>query len=88
MTPVHPTMPTFHAPKCYVSIGLEHLQGGGLHHLPGQPVPLYHHSLNKKLLLISMPEPPLVQHKAINSCPITVTWEQRLTSAQPPFRAL
>ena len=37
-----PTMPTAHVPQCHIHTALEHLQGRGLHHLPGQPVPLPH----------------------------------------------
>ena len=39
-----PTVPTDHVPQCHIHMALEHLQGQWLHHLPGQPVPLQHHS--------------------------------------------
>jgi len=30
--------------------GLEHCQGGGIHYLSGQPVPVFHHPYRKKFL--------------------------------------
>ena len=39
-----PTMPTNHVPQCHIYTFLEHHQGKWLHHLPGQPVPVPHHS--------------------------------------------
>ena len=32
------TMPTKPCPECHIHTFFEHLQGWGLHHLPGQPV--------------------------------------------------
>jgi len=35
-----PSMPTNYIPQCHIHTIPEQLQGRGLHHLPGQPVPL------------------------------------------------
>ena len=39
---IRPTPPCLlnHIPKCHIHTFFEHLQGWGLHHLPGQPVPM------------------------------------------------
>ena len=39
-----PTVPTNHGPQCHICPFPVHLQGQWLHHLPGQPVPMPHHS--------------------------------------------
>ena len=39
-----PNMPTEHVPQCHISTFLEYLQGWWLHHFPGQPIPVPHHS--------------------------------------------
>lgn len=39
-----PIMPTDHVSQCHIYVILEHLLGRCLHHLPGQPVLLPHHS--------------------------------------------
>ena len=43
-----------------VQPGLERFQGWGLHHLPGQPVPGFHHPHGKKFL-------PYIQSKPLSS---------------------
>jgi len=48
-----PSMPTDHVPQCYIYKSLEHLQGQWLHHLCGQPEPMYHHSFREEVFLIS-----------------------------------
>ena len=50
---------------------LEHLQGWWLHHLPGKPIPVPGHSFREEIFPNIQSESPLVQHKAIPSCPIT-----------------
>jgi len=47
------------------------LQGWGLHHLPGQPVPMSDHSSSKEIFPNIQSKPPLTQLEAIASCPIT-----------------
>jgi len=47
-----PTMPTHHVPQCHIHMVLEHLQGQWLHHLPGQPVPVPHHSFWEEIVTI------------------------------------
>ena len=50
-SPTHPTMPNDRILQCHSSTVLQHLHELGLSHLPGQPVPLHHCSLEKKLFL-------------------------------------
>ena len=50
-----PTMPTDHIPQCPISMAPNHLLGWWLHHLPGQPVPLHHHSFRAEFF-------PNIQH--------------------------
>jgi len=49
---------------------LEHCQGGRLHHLPGQAIPLPDHSLREKVFLYVYSKSPLAQLVAISSGPI------------------
>ena len=49
---------------------LEPLQGWLFYHLPGQPVPMPHHSFWDIFFPNIQPEPPLAQFKVITSCPI------------------
>ena len=62
--PAYPDIPTNHVPQCHIDPFLDHLQGCWPHNLPGQLVPVQHHS-KKPFLLI--PEPPSVQIKAIHT---------------------
>jgi len=48
----------------------EHLQGWGLHHCPGQPVPMSDHSFSKEIFHNIQPKPPLMQPEATSSHPI------------------
>jgi len=48
-----PPMPTNSVPQCHIHMVLEHLQGRWIHHLPGQPVPVPHHSFKEVVFLIS-----------------------------------
>jgi len=45
----------------------EHLQGWGLHHFPGQPVPMPDHSSRKEIFPNIQSKPPLTQLEAIAS---------------------
>ena len=67
-----------------------HSRDSDPNHFPGQPVPVSHHPFREEIVPNIQPEHPLVQLKAITSCPIAVTWEKRPThiSSQPPFRVL
>ena len=49
----------------------EPLQGWGLHHCPGQPVPMTDRSCSKEIFLNIQSKPPLMQLEPISSCPIT-----------------
>jgi len=49
----------------------KHLQGWGLNHLPGQPVPMPDHSFSKEIFPNIQPKPPLTRLKAIASRPVT-----------------
>jgi len=48
---INPTPPFLlkHIPKCHIYTFFEHLQGWGLHHIPGQPVPMPEHSFTKEM---------------------------------------
>jgi len=83
-----PPMPTDHVPQCLISTVPAHLEGWWLHHLPGQPVPMHHHSSWEEMFPNIQPEPPTVLFEAITSH--STTWEQRLNSTlpQPPVREL
>ena len=80
--------PLNHVPQCHIHTFLEHLQGQWLHHLPGQPIPIHHHSFSEEIFLHIQSELPVVQLEAIHSHPITATQEKRPAPAslQSPFR--
>ena len=59
--------------------GLEHLQGQGIHNLPGQPVPAPHHSLGKELPADIQPKSSLLQLKTISPCPAVIYLFKELT---------
>ena len=52
-------MPTNHVPQCHISTVMGHLQEWWLHHLPGQPVPVPHHSFWEEIFPNIQPEAPL-----------------------------
>ena len=60
-----------HVLKCHVYMFFKHLQGWGLHHFPGQPVPMPHHSFSGEIFPNIQSKSPLVQLEAIASHPIT-----------------
>jgi len=67
-----PTSPFNTRPGCPIQPGLEHLQGWGIHHLSGQPVPAPHHSHSKEFPPDIQPKPSLLQLKTISPCPAIV----------------
>ena len=69
---IHPTPPCLlnHMPKGHIYMVFEHLQGRGLNHLPGLPVPISDHSFSKEIFPDSQSKPPLMQLEAIASRPI------------------
>jgi len=69
---IHPTPPCLlnRIPKCHIYMFFEHLQGWGLHRLPGQPVPMPDHSFSEEFFPNIPPKPPLTQLEAIASSPI------------------
>ncbi|KAK4817223.1 LOW QUALITY PROTEIN: hypothetical protein QYF61_004134 [Mycteria americana] len=62
--------------------------GWGLHHFPGQPVPMLDNPLSEEKFPNIQSKPPLAQLEAISSRPITcyLGEETDPTSPQPPFR--
>jgi len=50
---------------------LECLQGQGIHHISGQPVPVPHHSHCKRVFPDIKPKSPLFKLETISPCPIT-----------------
>jgi len=70
---INPTPPCLinHIPKCHIYTFFKHLQGWGLNHPPGQPVPMPDHSFSKEFFPNTQSKPPLTQLKAIASRPIT-----------------
>ena len=70
---IHPTPPCLlnHIPNCHIYTFFEHLQGWGLHHIPGQPVPMSDHSFSKQIFPNIQSKPPLMQLEAVVSRPIT-----------------
>jgi len=73
----------------------EHLQGWGLHHFPGQPVPMLDHSFSEEIFPDIQSKPPLMQLEAIsprlissylgeetNTC---LTTTSNSTSPLPPY---
>jgi len=53
-----------------VQTGLEHCQGGGIHSLAGQPVPVPHHPHSEEFLPFIYSKATIFQSKAITPCPI------------------
>jgi len=47
-----------HVPQCHIYSFLKHLQGRWLHCLPGQAVPLPHHTFGEEIFPNIQPEPP------------------------------
>ena len=55
-----------------IQLGLEHLQGWGIHRLSGQSVPAPHHSHRKELPSDVQTKSSLSQFKTTPPCPITI----------------
>ena len=66
-----PPCPLNCAPHCHISTFHKHLQGQWLYHLPGQHVPIPHHSFWGEIFPNIQPEPLLEQLKTITSCPLS-----------------
>jgi len=58
-------MLTNHVSQCRSHVALEHLQVRWLHHLPGQPVSVPHHSLWEEVFPNIQPELPLMKLQAL-----------------------
>uniref|UniRef100_A0A8C0FRG4 Myosin motor domain-containing protein n=1 Tax=Bubo bubo TaxID=30461 RepID=A0A8C0FRG4_BUBBB len=68
---IKPVLFLFNFAERYVDPTLKPLQGWGLHHLPGQPIPRPDYPFWKEMLPNIQSEPSLVQLEAIPSCLIT-----------------
>ncbi|KAK4817461.1 LOW QUALITY PROTEIN: hypothetical protein QYF61_015616 [Mycteria americana] len=86
LTPPRP--PLHHVPKHLIQTSFKYLQGWGLNHFPGQPVPMLDHPFSEVKFPNIQSKPPLAQLEAISSHPITcyLGEETDPTSLQPPFR--
>ncbi|KAK4814505.1 hypothetical protein QYF61_021568 [Mycteria americana] len=83
-----PSPPLHHVPKHLIQTSFKYLQGWGLNHFPGQPVPMLDNPFSEEKFPNIQSKPPLVQLEAISSCPITcyLGEETDPTSLPPPFR--
>ncbi|KAK4821381.1 hypothetical protein QYF61_018919 [Mycteria americana] len=63
------TMHLIHRHHIYMSF--KYLEGWGLHHFPGQPVPTLDNPFSKEFFPNIQSKPPLAQLEAVSSCPIT-----------------
>ena len=64
------------------------LQGWGIRHQSGQPVPVSHHPQCKNLLPYTQPKPPLFPFETISPCPITTDPKKEFVPFFPYFPAL
>ena len=80
---VNPTPPCLlnHVPKCHIYTFFEHHKGWGLHHFPGQPIPMPDHSFIsvKNFFLISNLNLPWCNMRPLPFILLLVTWEKRST---------
>ncbi|KAK4830648.1 hypothetical protein QYF61_012491 [Mycteria americana] len=68
---VHEELPPLnHAPKRHIYTSFKYLQGWGLNHFPGQPVPMLNNPFGEENCPNIQSKPPLVQLEAIFSCPM------------------
>ncbi|KAK4809752.1 LOW QUALITY PROTEIN: hypothetical protein QYF61_008873 [Mycteria americana] len=83
-----PSPPLHHVPKHLIQTAFKYLQGWGLHHFPGQPVPMLDNPFSEEKFPNIQSKPPLAQLEAISSRPITCDLGEETdpTSLQPPFR--
>ncbi|KAK4815695.1 hypothetical protein QYF61_005508, partial [Mycteria americana] len=68
-----PSPPLHHVPKHHIYTAFKYLQGWGLHHFPGQPVPVLDNPFTKDIFPNTQSKPPLA---AVESDEV---------SPQPPF---
>ncbi|KAK4824899.1 hypothetical protein QYF61_021414 [Mycteria americana] len=66
-----PSPPLNHVLKCHIYTSFKYLQGWGLNHFPGQPVPMLDNPLGEEIFPNIQSKPPLAQLEAISSRPIT-----------------
>ncbi|KAK4810299.1 hypothetical protein QYF61_017346 [Mycteria americana] len=75
-----PRPPLRHVPKHLIQTSFKYLQGWGLHHFPGQPVPMLDNPSSEVKFPNIQSKPPLAQLEAISSLV-----ESDEVSPQPPF---
>ncbi|KAK4814017.1 hypothetical protein QYF61_004647 [Mycteria americana] len=82
-----PKPPLHHVHKHLMQTSFKYLQGWGLNHFPGQPVPMLDNPLGEVKFPHIQSKPPLAQLEAISSHPITcyLGEETDPTSLHPPF---
>ncbi|KAK4809188.1 hypothetical protein QYF61_009385 [Mycteria americana] len=93
---MHPQVvaPTAFSKKVLLSsphpTAFKYLQGWGLNHFPGQPVPMLDNPFSEVKLPNIQSKPPLAQLEAISSGPMACDLGEETdpTSLQPPFRQL
>ena len=54
-----------------VQLSLESLQGQGIHHISGQPVPVPHHPLCKRPFPYIQPTSTIFKLDTVSPCPVT-----------------
>ncbi|KAK4807436.1 hypothetical protein QYF61_001987, partial [Mycteria americana] len=74
-----PKPPLHHVPKHLIQMSFKYLQGWGLHHFPGQSVPMLDNPLGEEKFPNIQSKPPLAQLEAISSLV-----ESEEVSPQPP----
>ncbi|KAK4807435.1 hypothetical protein QYF61_001986 [Mycteria americana] len=75
-----PKPPLHHVSKYLIQTPFKYLQGWGLNHFPGQPVPMLDNPLGEEKFPNIQSKPPLAQLEAISSLV-----ESEEVSPQPPF---
>ncbi|KAK4807409.1 LOW QUALITY PROTEIN: hypothetical protein QYF61_001172 [Mycteria americana] len=82
-----PSPPLHHVPKHLSQTSFKHLQGWGLHHCPGQPLPVLDNPFREGKFPNIQSKPPLAQLEAISSRPMACDLGEETdpTSRQPPF---
>ncbi|KAK4824205.1 hypothetical protein QYF61_012119 [Mycteria americana] len=85
-----PRPPLHHVPEHLIQTSFKYLQGWGLHHFPGQPLPMLDNPFREVKFPNIQSKPPLAQLEAISSRPITCDLGEETdpTSLHPPFRQL
>ncbi|KAK4814679.1 hypothetical protein QYF61_025505 [Mycteria americana] len=82
-----PSPPLNHVPKHLSQTAFKYLQGWGLNHFPGQPVPVLDNPFSEVKFPDTQSKPPLAQVEAISSHPMAcyLGEETNPTSLHPPF---